>query len=107
MLQPPRSSIVHSFFGSGKSLANFAATVNHGLPLDLHKPIFQPRGGYVAFLGRISPEKGPERAIEIARALGVPLKIAAKIDKVDESYFEAIIKPILDGAGVEFIGAKK
>jgi len=84
--------------------ANFAATVHHGLPLDLHKPIFQPRGGYVAFLGRISPEKGPERAIEIARALWMPLKIAAKIDKVDESYFEATIKPILDGPGVEFIG---
>src|SRR5215204_67178 len=84
--------------------ANFAATIHHGLPLDLHKPIFQPRGGYVAFLGRISPEKGPERAIELARALGVPLKIAAKIDKVDESYFEATIKPILDGPGVEFIG---
>jgi glycosyltransferase involved in cell wall biosynthesis len=84
--------------------ANFAATVHHGLPLDLHKPVFHPRGGYVAFLGRISPEKRPDRAIEIARALGVPLKIAAKVDKVDEAYFEAAIKPMLDGPGVEFIG---
>jgi len=86
------------------SHANFVATVLHGLPADLHKPIFQPRGGYVAFLGRISPEKRPDRAIEIARALGVPLKIAAKVDKVDAGYFEETIKPLLDGPGVEFIG---
>jgi glycosyltransferase involved in cell wall biosynthesis len=99
----PLASISHS---QRKPIAhaNFAATVHHGLPLDLHKPIFQPRGGYVAFLGRISPEKRPDRAIEIARALGVPLKIAAKVDKVDEAYFEATIKPMLDGQGVEFIG---
>jgi glycosyltransferase involved in cell wall biosynthesis len=84
--------------------ANFAATVYHGLPLDLHKPIVHPRGGYVAFLGRISPEKGPERAIEIARALGVPLKIAAKVDKVDEAYFSETVKPMLEQPGVEFIG---
>src|SRR3954452_24503157 len=84
--------------------ANFAATVHHGLPLDLHKPVFHPRGGYVAFLGRISPEKRPDRAIEIARALGVPLKIAAKVDKVDEAYFQAAIKPMLHGQGVEFRG---
>src|SRR4051794_33724694 len=84
--------------------ANFAATVHHGLPLDLHRPIVQPRGGYVAFLGRISPEKGPDRAIQIARGLGVPLKIAAKVDKVDEAYFTQNIKPMLDGPGVEFIG---
>ena len=62
--------------------ANFVATVHHGIPTDLHKPIYNPRGGYVAFLGRISPEKRPDRAIRIARALGIPLKIAAKVDKV-------------------------
>ena len=84
--------------------ANFVATVYHGLPAELHKPIFQPRGGYVAFLGRISPEKRPDRAIEIARALGVPLKIAAKVDKADVAYFEETIKPMLAGPGVEFIG---
>ena len=84
--------------------ANYAETVYHGLPTDLYKPIFQPRGGYVAFLGRISPEKRLDRAIEIARALGVPLKIAAKVDKVDAGYFEETIKPLLDGPGVEFIG---
>jgi glycosyltransferase involved in cell wall biosynthesis len=84
--------------------ANFAATVYHGLPADLHKPVFNPRGGYVAFLGRIAPEKRPDRAIQIARSLGVPLKIAAKVDRVDESYFREQIAPLLDGGGVEFIG---
>jgi glycosyltransferase involved in cell wall biosynthesis len=84
--------------------ANVVAAIHHGIPSDLHKPIYDPRGGYVAFLGRISPEKGPERAIRIARALGVPLKIAAKIDKVDEAYFRAEIAPLLNEPGVEFIG---
>jgi glycosyltransferase involved in cell wall biosynthesis len=84
--------------------ANFAATVYHGLPADLHKPIFNPRGGYVAFLGRISHEKRPDRAIQIARALGIPLKIAAKVDKADTVYFREVIAPLLNGPGVEFIG---
>jgi glycosyltransferase involved in cell wall biosynthesis len=84
--------------------ANFAATIHHGIPLDLHRPTFHPRGGYLAFLGRISPEKRPDRAIEIARALGIPLRIAAKVDRADESYFREIIAPMLDGPGVEFIG---
>ena len=83
--------------------ANFAATVYHGLPVDLHRPTGQS-GGYVAFLGRISPEKRPDRAIAIARALGIPLKIAAKVDRADETYFRTIIEPLLDGPGVEFIG---
>jgi glycosyltransferase involved in cell wall biosynthesis len=61
--------------------ANFVATVHHGIPTNLHTPIYNPRGGYVAFLGRISPEKRPDRAIRIARTLGIPLKIAAKVDK--------------------------
>jgi glycosyltransferase involved in cell wall biosynthesis len=84
--------------------ANFVATVHHGLPLNLHKPNFAPRGGYLAFLGRIAPEKRPDRAIAIARAAGLPLKIAAKVDKVDEAYFREVIAPMLDGPGVEFIG---
>jgi glycosyltransferase involved in cell wall biosynthesis len=83
---------------------NFLATVYHGLPLNLLKPTFHPRGGYLAFLGRISPEKGIEPAIRIARALGIPLKIAAKVDKADEEYFRVRVKPLLDGAGVEFVG---
>ncbi len=84
--------------------ANFVATVYHGLPLDLHKPTLQPAGGYLAFLGRISPEKRPDRAVEIARATGLPLKIAAKVDNADEAYFRDAIAPLLDGPGVQFIG---
>jgi glycosyltransferase involved in cell wall biosynthesis len=86
------------------SNANVVATVHHGIPTNLHKPNYNPRGGYVAFLGRISPEKRPERAILIARALGLPLKIAAKVDKVDETYFRQQIAPLLSDPGVEFIG---
>ena len=84
--------------------ANFVGTVYHGVPLDLHRPTFNPRGGYLAFLGRVSPEKGVDRAIEVARTLGVPLKIAAKVDRVDEDYFREQIAPLLKGPGVEFIG---
>jgi glycosyltransferase involved in cell wall biosynthesis len=84
--------------------ANFVQTVHHGLPLDLHKPRFDARGGYLAFLGRISPEKRPDRAIAIARAAGVPLKIAAKVDKVDQDYFRETIVPLLSGPGVEYLG---
>ena len=58
----------------------------------------------MAFLGRISPEKRPDRAILIARTLGIPIKIAAKVDKVDDAYFRETIKPLLDQPGVEFIG---
>ena len=84
--------------------ANFVATIYHGIPFDLHKPTYRPRGGYLAFLGRISPEKRPDRAIAIARAAGIPLKIAAKVDKVDEEYFREKIEPLLDQPGIEFIG---
>jgi glycosyltransferase involved in cell wall biosynthesis len=84
--------------------ANFVGTVYHGLPTELHQPNYDPRGGYVAFLGRISPEKCPDRAIAIARSLGLPLKIAAKIDKVDEAYFREVVAPLLNQPGVEFVG---
>jgi glycosyltransferase involved in cell wall biosynthesis len=84
--------------------ANFVKTVYHGLPLDVLQPTFEPRGGYLAFLGRISPEKRPDRAIEIACALGLPLKIAAKIEKADEAYFREVISPMLNRPGVEFVG---
>jgi glycosyltransferase involved in cell wall biosynthesis len=84
--------------------ANFAGTVHHGLPRNLLKPTFDPRGGYFAFLGRISPEKRVDRAIEIARAVGFRLKIAAKVDAVDVEYFESTIKPLLVGDDVEFVG---
>jgi glycosyltransferase involved in cell wall biosynthesis len=84
--------------------ANFIGTVYHGLPLSLHTPRLDGHDGYLAFLGRISPEKRPDRAIEIARAAGLPLKIAAKVDKADEAYFRQFIAPMLDGGGIEFIG---
>jgi glycosyltransferase involved in cell wall biosynthesis len=83
--------------------ANFVATIHHGIPPDLHRPSLK-QGSYLAFLGRISPEKRPDRAIRIARAAGIPLKIAAKVDKVDEDYFRGDILPLLDGPGAEFIG---
>jgi glycosyltransferase involved in cell wall biosynthesis len=83
--------------------ASFFATIHHGIPADQHRPSFQ-HGSYLAFLGRISPEKRPDRAIRIARAAGIPLKIAAKVDKVDEDYFRTEIRPLLDGPGIEFIG---
>ncbi|MDP9273449.1 MAG: glycosyltransferase family 4 protein [Chloroflexota bacterium] len=81
----------------------WVATVYHGLPADLYRPQAGD-GGYLAFLGRISPEKGPDRAIEIARRAGMPLRIAAKIDDADRDYFETTIRPLLDDANAEFIG---
>jgi glycosyltransferase involved in cell wall biosynthesis len=83
--------------------ANFVSTIHHGIQPDLLRPSFE-QGSYLAFLGRISPEKRPDRAIRIARAAGIPLKIAAKVDKIDEDYFRREILPLLDGPGVEFIG---
>jgi glycosyltransferase involved in cell wall biosynthesis len=84
-------------------LAKFMTTIHHGIPANLHRPLFE-KGSYLAFLGRISPEKRPDRAIRIARAAGIPLKIAAKVDKIDEDYFRNDILPLIEGPGVEFIG---
>ena len=85
--------------------ANFMATVYHGMPLDLYPPTFHPRGGYLAFLGRMSPEKQPTVAIQLARALGIPLRMAAKVDKVDEQYFREEVQPLIEATpDVEFIG---
>jgi glycosyltransferase involved in cell wall biosynthesis len=84
--------------------ANFVATVQHGLPLNLLKPNYRPGGNYLAFLGRISPEKRPDRAIAIAKALRIPIRIAAKVDKVDEAYFRATIAPLIEDSTVEFVG---
>ena len=82
---------------------NWVGTVYHGLPRNLLK--FSPEPGkYLAFLGRMSPEKGPDRAIEIARRSGIPLKIAAKVDRADREYFDSVVKPLLSSPGVEFIG---
>jgi glycosyltransferase involved in cell wall biosynthesis len=83
--------------------AGWLGTVHHGLPEDLFK-FHEVPGDYLAFLGRIAPEKRVDRAIEIARRAGMPLKIAAKVDKLDQDYFDAVIKPLLDPSLVEFIG---
>ena len=83
--------------------ANFVSTVLHGLPADLLTPQ-SAAPSYLAFLGRIAPEKGPDRAIRIARAAGIPLKMAAKVDRADQAYFNDVIKPMLAGGGVEMIG---
>ena len=83
--------------------ANFIATVQHGLPADLLTPR-KVTPSYLAFLGRICPEKRPDRAIRIARQAGIKLKIAAKVDRVDEDYFRDTIRPMIDGRDVELIG---
>src|SRR5215472_18600297 len=76
--------------------ANWIGTVPHGLPGRLLP--FQPKssGGYLAFLGRIAPEKRPDRAIEIAGRTGMPLKIAAKVDRVDQAYWDKKIRPMVE-----------
>jgi glycosyltransferase involved in cell wall biosynthesis len=83
--------------------ANYLRTIHHGIPARLLTPGFG-QGEYLAFLGRISPEKAPDAAIRIAGRAGMKLKIAAKVDKVDRAYFEERVRPLLDQPHVEFIG---
>jgi glycosyltransferase involved in cell wall biosynthesis len=85
---------------------NWAGNVYHGMPRDLLSFHKYPRdGGYLAFLGRISPEKRPDRAIEIAATAGLPLKIAAKVDKVDQGYWDGVIAPMVRAnPNVQYIG---
>jgi glycosyltransferase involved in cell wall biosynthesis len=83
--------------------ANWLDTVYHGLPADLHSP-GNGQGNYLAFMGRISPEKGVDKAIEIAISSGNRLQIAAKVDKVDEEYYNTNIKHLLDHPLIEYIG---
>jgi glycosyltransferase involved in cell wall biosynthesis len=83
--------------------ANFVKTVHHGLPIDLLTPRpSQPH--YLAFLGRICPDKGPDRAIRIAQETGIPLKIAAKVDRVDQDYYDHVIAPMIDGQHIQMLG---
>jgi glycosyltransferase involved in cell wall biosynthesis len=83
--------------------ANWLATVYHGLPRDLYS--FQEKpGSYFAFLGRMSPEKGCDQAIDISRATGIPLKIAAKVGLADRPYFDAVLRPRLREPGIDYIG---
>ncbi len=82
---------------------NWAGTVHHGMPA--HELKFHgARGRYLAFLGRVSPEKGLDKAIEIAIRSGIKLRIAAKVDRADQDYFNKVIKPLLDHPLIEFIG---
>jgi glycosyltransferase involved in cell wall biosynthesis len=82
---------------------NWVETIYHGLPRDLLHFNRGP-GKYLAFLGRIAPEKRPDIAIDVATRVGIPLKIAAKVDEVDREYFEAVIKPRISPPDVEYIG---
>jgi glycosyltransferase involved in cell wall biosynthesis len=83
--------------------ANWIGTVYHGLPEDLYTPRKQ-HGSYLAFIGRISPEKRVDRAIEVAKRVGMPIKIAAKIDAEDRDYYEANIRKLMDDPLVEYLG---
>jgi len=83
--------------------ANWHATIHHGLPSSLYRHESHP-AGYLAFLGRISPEKSPETAIDVALTLGMPLRMAAKVDPVDQAYFNEVIAPRLSHPLIEFVG---
>jgi glycosyltransferase involved in cell wall biosynthesis len=83
---------------------NWLATVPHGLPVERFAFRARPQPGYLAFIGRISPEKRPDVAISIARRAGIALKIAAKVDNIDRDYFEARIAPLLDHPLIDYIG---
>ncbi|RQH09495.1 glycosyltransferase family 4 protein [Bradyrhizobium sp. RP6] len=83
--------------------ANWIATIQHGLPKDLFRPSYEA-GSYLAFLGRLTAEKGPEAAIRIARAVQLPLRIAAKIPRAETAYFKKKLEPEIDGETVQLIG---
>jgi len=83
--------------------ANWAGTVHHGVQAELYR-FSANSNGYLAFLGRISPEKRPDRAIAIAKRLGLRLKIAAKVDAADSAYFHEKIEPLLNDPLIEFVG---
>jgi len=82
---------------------NWLATVYHGMPTTVLEPCYEP-DNYLAFLGRITPDKGPEMAIRLARGSGRPLRIAAKVPRGESRYFKEKIEPLIDGAGVDFNG---
>jgi glycosyltransferase involved in cell wall biosynthesis len=84
--------------------ANWVATVPHGLPSAPMRYNANPSGEYLAFLGRVSPEKRPDRAIAIAKRAGMKLRLAAKVDREDREYFERDIRPLLDHPLVEWVG---
>ncbi|NUS21484.1 MAG: glycosyltransferase family 4 protein, partial [Mesorhizobium sp.] len=86
--------------------ANWLATIHHGLPLDAYRPTYEPQAEepYLAFLGRLSRDKRPDRAIEIARRTGLKLKLAAKIGDDDRAYFRDNIEQLIDGDRIDYVG---
>ncbi|MDX8435274.1 glycosyltransferase family 4 protein [Mesorhizobium abyssinicae] len=91
---------------AGLAEANWLATIHHGLPIDIYRPAFETtkEEPYLAFLGRLSRDKRPDRAIEIARRSGLKLKLAAKIGDDDRAYFHDEIEPLIDGDRVDYVG---
>ncbi|WLB54723.1 glycosyltransferase family 4 protein [Bradyrhizobium japonicum] len=83
--------------------ANWIANIQHGLPKDLFRPSYEG-GSYLAFLGRLTADKGPEDAMRIARAAGIPLRIAAKIPRAETAYFKKKLEPNIDGEAVQLVG---
>ena len=101
----PMISISHSQ-RSGLADANWLATIHHGLPTGIYEPTFEPAAAepYLAFLGRLSRDKRPDRAIEIASRSGLKLKMAAKIGDDDRAYFHEAVEPLIDGDRIDYIG---
>jgi glycosyltransferase involved in cell wall biosynthesis len=94
---------ISDFQRSPCPLANWKGTVYHGLPRDLYR--FYPESGrYLAFLGRMSPEKAPDAAIQLAKMLDMPLRMAAKVDPEDREYFQASVAPALSDPRIEYVG---
>jgi len=91
---------------AGLAGANWLATIHHGLPVDIYEPTFETKAEepYLAFLGRLSRDKRPDRAIEIARRSGLKLKLAAKIGDDDRAYFHEMVEPLLDGNCIDYVG---
>ncbi|CCV13995.1 glycosyltransferase family 4 protein [Mesorhizobium sp. STM 4661] len=101
----PMISISHSQ-RTGLANANFLATIHHGLPTNIYEPTFETGGSepYLAFLGRMSRDKRPDRAIEIALRSGLKLKLAAKIGDDDRAYFHEVVEPMIDGDRIDYVG---
>jgi glycosyltransferase involved in cell wall biosynthesis len=101
----PNHKLISISDGQRKYLpwANWVGTVYHGLPRHFYD-LGTGGGGYLAFIGRFADEKRPEYAIEIAKRVGMKIKLAAKVDKVDVAYFERVVRPLLDHPLVEYIG---
>lgn len=101
----PMISISHSQ-RTGLANANFLATIHHGLPTNIYEPTFETGGRepYLVFLGRMSRDKRPDRAIEIALRSGLKLKLAAKIGDDDRAYFHEAVEPLIDGDRIDYVG---